>query len=294
MDEGQRRRRDVLKLAASGALGLPLLPALSAGVRGAGLPEDLAAGAAANLPSRPARKKCLFVYGGWAGHEPGKCRDLFVPWLRERGFEVLVSDTQAPYADATLMASIDLIVQVWTMGTIAKEPLEGLLAAVRRGVGLAGWHGGLGDAYRQETEYRYMVGGDWVAHPGGIIDHTVQITDRDDPITAGLRDFAIRSEQYLMHVNPNNTVLATTTFSGAHDPWIEGSTMPVVWKKHHGKGRVFYTSLGHSRADFDVPEVLAIAQRGMLWASESRYEPTPSLVSPVYAIRPVPRGASPR
>jgi hypothetical protein len=183
------------------------------------------------------------------------------------------------------MKTIDLVVQVWTMGTIAKEPLKGLLDAVKAGTGLAGWHGGLGDAYRQETEYRYMVGGDWVAHPGGIIDYEVHITDHRDPITAGLADFKMKSEQYLMHVNPNNKVLATTRFSGVPDAWIEGSTMPVVWKKVYGKGRVFYTSLGHVAADFDVPQALAIAQRGILWASESRYEPTPGLVSPVYPLR---------
>ena len=292
MDERQLNRRDVLRLAASGVLGLPVLPRRSTvmpdGAPGVGAASQPAGG----HPPRPARKKALFVYGGWAGHEPEQCRDLFVPWLRQVGFDVVASDTQAPYADAALMASIDLIVQVWTMGTIAKEPLAGLLAAVRRGVGLAGWHGGLGDAYRQEPEYRYMVGGDWVAHPGNIIEHTVRIVDHDDPITAGLGDFTIRSEQYLMHVNPNNRVLATTAFSGAHDPWIAGSTMPVVWKKVHGAGRVFYTSLGHTRADFDVSEVLAIVQRGMLWAGESRYEPTPNLVSPTYPARAAQRAGA--
>jgi hypothetical protein len=168
------------------------------------------------------------------------------------------------------------------MGTIAKEPLAGLLAAVKSGTGLAGWHGGLGDAYRNETEYRYMVGGDWVAHPGGIIDYEVQITDHEDPVTAGLSDFKVHSEQYLMHVNPNNKVLATTTFDGSRDPWIDGYTMPVAWKKVYGKGRVFYTSLGHTRDVFDIPQVLTIMQRGMLWAADSRYEATPSLVRPVY------------
>jgi type 1 glutamine amidotransferase len=163
--------------------------------------------------------------------------------------------------------------------------LKGLLDAVKGGTGLAGWHGGLGDAYRQETEYRYMVGGDWVAHPGGIIDYQVQITDHKDPITAGLSDFRVKSEQYLMHVNPNNKVLATTRFTGAVDPWIDGSTMPVVWKKVYGKGRVFYTSLGHTADVFDIPQALAIMQRGILWAGESRYEPTPGLVSPVYPLR---------
>ena len=269
MAERSLGRRDFVKLAAGGALALPALGA-RAGAQASG------------FPPRPARKKALFVYGGWPGHEPAKCRDLFVPWMQKTGFDVVVSDTQAPYADAALMKTIDVVVQVWTMGTIAKEPLKGLLDAIRAGTGLAGWHGGLGDAYRNETEYRYMVGGDWVAHPGGIIEYEVKITDHEDPVTAGLADFKMKSEQYLMHDNPNNKVLATTRFSGAHDSWIDGSTMPVVWKKTYGKGRVFYNSLGHVTADFDVPQALTIMQRGILWASDSRYEPTPRLVSPVY------------
>jgi len=271
MPEKSLGRRDFVKLAAGGALAAPALARASAQATG--------------FPPTPARKKALFVYGGWEGHDPVGCRDLFVPWMKNNGFDVVVSDTQAPYADPALMKTIDVIVQVWTMGTIAKEPLQGLLAAVKGGAGLAGWHGGLGDAYRQETEYRYMVGGDWVAHPGGIIDYEVHITDHEDPVTAGLSDFRMKSEQYLMHVNPNNKVLATTRFSGAADAWIDGSTMPVAWKKVYGKGRVFYTSLGHVAATFDVPQVLAMAQRGILWASDSRYEPTPNLVSPVYPLR---------
>jgi type 1 glutamine amidotransferase len=262
-------RRDFVKLAAAGATAAPAL----------------ASARQAPYPPRPAKRKVLFVYGGWEGHEPVKCRDLFVPWLEKSGFEVVASDSQGPYADAALMKTVDLVVQTWTMGTIAKEPLAGLLAAVKNGTGIAGWHGGLGDSYRNETEYRYMVGGDWVAHPGGIIEYTVHITDREDPVTKGLSDFRMKSEQYLMHVNPKMKVLATTTFDGAHDPWIAGSTMPVAWKKVYGKGRVFYSSLGHVRADFDVPEALAIVQRGILWAADSRYEATPDLVRPVYPRR---------
>ncbi len=273
MDERDLARRDFVRLAAGGLL----VPALAA--RAHAQAELSQHGV---FPPKPARKKALFVYGGWEGHEPVKCRDLFVPWLQKSGFDVTASDTQAPYADAALMKTIDLVVQVWTMGTIAKEPLQGLLAAVKGGTGLAGWHGGLGDAYRQETEYRYMVGGDWVAHPGGIIDYEVNIVDHEDPVTAGLSDFKVHSEQYLMHVNPNNKVLATTTFGAGHDPWIDGYTLPVAWKKVYGKGRVFYTSLGHTADVFSIPQALAIVQRGMLWASDSRYEATPSLVRPVY------------
>jgi type 1 glutamine amidotransferase len=276
MKDSRTGRRDFVRLAASAALALPALSRPVAAQAPAPAPP---------WPRRPEKKKALFVFGGWKGHEPEKCRDIFVPFLRESGFDVTVSDTQAPYADAALMGSLDLVVQIWTMGTIEKEPLKGLLAAVKNGCGMAGWHGGMGDAYRNETEYRYMVGGDWVAHPGGIIDYTVQITDHDDPVMAGLSDFKVKSEQYLMHVNPNNKVLATTTFDARHDSWIDGYTMPVAWKKVYGKGRVFYTSLGHTADVFDIPEALAIMKRGMLWASDSRYEPTPNLVSPMYPRR---------
>ncbi len=282
MSQARVGRRGFMKLAAGSAAVLPALAQAAA----AQSPAPQAAPAQpAGYPKRPEKKKALFVYGGWPGHEPVKCRDIFVPWLRENGFEVVVSDTQAPYADAALMATIDLVTQIWTMGTIEKEPLKGLLTAVKNGTGMAGWHGGMGDAYRQETEYRYMVGGDWVAHPGGIIDYEVQITDDEDPITTGLGDFKIHSEQYLMHVNPNNKVLATTTFDGSRDSWIDGYTMPVAWKKVYGKGRIFYTSLGHTVDVFDIPQAITIVKRGMLWASESRYAPTPNLVTPVYPRR---------
>jgi len=207
------------------------------------------------------------VHGGWQGHEPRQCVEVFAPFLRVQGYEVEIADTLDVYLDEAKMAALSLIVPVWTMGTIAREQEKGLLKAVRSGVGIAGWHGGMADAFRNNTEYQFMVGGQWVAHPGGIIDYEVRIVNHDDPITAGLRDFKMRSEQYYLHVDPSNEVLATTTFSGEHAPWIEGCVMPVVWKRRWGQGRVFYCSLGHVARDFDVPEAREIVQRGLLWAS---------------------------
>ena len=135
------------------------------------------------------------------------------------------------------------------------------------GVGIAGWHGGLGDSFRNNVEYQFMVGGQWVAHPGNIIDYEVNILDHSDPITHGLSDFKMRSEQYYMHVDPAVKVLATTTFTGEHAPWVKGVVMPVAWKKMYGRGRVFYCSLGHVAADFKVIEAREMVKRGMLWAS---------------------------
>ena len=212
-------------------------------------------------------KRALFVRGGWEGHEPEKTADIFASFLREHGYEVEVSGTLDSYLDEEKMRSCDLVVQVWSMGEISAEQERGLLEAVMSGVGLAGWHGGLADSFRDNPNYQFMVGGQFVAHPGGIVDYEVNIADREDPITVGLEDFKMRSEQYYLHVDPYIEVLATTTFSGDHAPWIEGAVVPVAWKKRWGAGRVFYCSLGHVADDFDVPEVRELVGRGMLWAS---------------------------
>jgi type 1 glutamine amidotransferase len=153
------------------------------------------------------------------------------------------------------------------MATISKGETLNLSLTVERGTGLAGFHGGMGDSFRLDTTYQFMVGGQFVAHPGNIISYRVSITNRDDPITAGLCDFEYHSEQYYMHVDPSNEVLATTTFSGEHCGWIKGVVMPVAWKRRHGAGKVFYCSLGHAASEFQVPQMRTMLARGMLWAA---------------------------
>jgi type 1 glutamine amidotransferase len=212
-------------------------------------------------------KTALFVWGGWDGHEPKQCVDIFAPLVRQAGYTVDISDTLDTYLDINRLKSYDLIVQVWTMGTITSEQQSGLLEAVKSGVGFGGWHGGAGDSFRNNTDYQFMVGGQWVAHPGSVIDYSVHITRPDDPITAGMPDFKMHSEQYYLHIDPSNEVLAVTTFNGDHAPWIDGTVMPVVWKRKWGAGKVFYCSLGHVASDFNVPEAREIVRRGLLWAS---------------------------
>jgi uncharacterized protein len=227
-------------------------------------------------------KKVLFVWGGWMGHEPDKCRDIFVPWMKSEGAEVTISDTLEAYTKYSLKTDFDLIIQAWTMGTIESSQEKALLDAIKSGTGVAGWHGGLGDSFRNNTEYQFMVGGQWVAHPGGVIDYRVNIVDHKDSVTKGLDDFDMHSEQYYVHVDPNVKVLATTTFTDKNADWIGGNVVPVVWKKLYGRGRVFYSSLGHVAADFNVPQVLEIQKRGIIWACMSKYEPTEEWKQPVY------------
>jgi uncharacterized protein len=207
-------------------------------------------------------RKALLVWGGWDGHTPRESAELAARWLRERGFETELSDSLASFADPARLRELHLIVPVWTMGQLAGEQERALCDAVAAGVGLAGWHGTMCDSFRNNTNYQWMTGGQWVAHPGDIRpSYKVRITDSTHPITKGLSDFNLRdTEQYYLHVDPANRVLATTTFD-------DGTVMPVVWTRPWGKGCVAYASFGHTHRDFDVPEAREIMQRALLWAA---------------------------
>jgi type 1 glutamine amidotransferase len=186
-------------------------------------------------------RKAMIVWGGWPGHDPDLCASMIRGWLTKEGFDVRIETTTAAFADPAIH-DLSLIIPIYTMSKIEKPEALNLCAAVRGGVGLTGHH-------------------------GNIIDYRVDLTKPDDPIMTGLKGFEHRSEQYYMHVDPANEVLATTTFSGEHAPWIGGVVMPVVWKKRYGEGRVFYSSLGHRAYELDVPEIRTIMTRGMLWAA---------------------------
>jgi type 1 glutamine amidotransferase len=211
-------------------------------------------------------KRALIAWGGWEGHHPKECADIAADLLRGQGLAAELENSTARFADPEL-SRFDLIVPIISMATISKEEAQNLSLTVERGTGLAGFHGGMGDSFRLETTYQFMVGGQFVAHPGNIISYRVSIANRDDPITTGLGDFDYHSEQYYMHVDPSNEVLATTTFSGEHCAWAKGVIMPVAWKRRHGAGKVFYCSLGHAPSEFQVPQMHTMIARGMLWAA---------------------------
>ena len=211
-------------------------------------------------------KSALIVYGGWGGHDPEECAAIYRRWLHEDGFSVRMATETSAFADPSI-AELSLIVPIFTMSKIEKAEVENLVKAVEGGVGLAGHHGGMSDAFREAVEYQFMVGGQWVAHPGNIIDYTVDVTKPDDPIMEGIKSFPYTSEQYYMHVDPSNEVLATTTFTGEHASWIDGVVMPVVWKRRHGAGKVFHSTLGHQAKEFENPNMATIMRRGMNWAA---------------------------
>jgi uncharacterized protein len=216
-------------------------------------------------------KKALIVQGGWDGHQPREVAAIFDRVLREEGFETEVSDTLDAFKDEAKLMSLSLIVPIWTMGTITNEQANPVFKAVREGgVGMAGCHGGMCDSFRMNTEWQFMTGGQWVAHPGNDgVKYRVKIGPTKSPITDGIKDFDVASEQYYMHVDPAVKVLATTEFPVADGPHVPNGKfdMPVVWTKLYGKGRVFYNSLGHQANIAESEPCLTILRRGCLWAA---------------------------
>jgi type 1 glutamine amidotransferase len=229
-------------------------------------------------------RNALVVRGGWAGHRPVEATDLFLPFLAEHGFEVRVSDSTAVYSDVAVMAGTDLIVQCLTMSSIEPDELAGLRSAVAAGTGFTGWHGGIADSFRASSDYLQLVGGQFATHPGkdpasrhgdetdNFLVHTVDITPlgRAHPITAGLDDFELTTEQYWVLHDDLIDVLATTTHPvRPWHPWRRPITSPAVWTRQWGEGRIVVSTPGHSLDILGNPNVRTVIERGMLWASRT-------------------------
>lgn len=215
----------------------------------------------------------LITWGGWDGHEPEKVAQLFRKMLEDAGVSVTVTDSLDCFDDAAALQALDLIVPVWTMSTTTRERVKNVSEAVARGTGLAGCHGGMCDAFRDQVLWQFMTGANWVAHPGGDgVGYRVEIRDRDHPLTDGIADFDVLSEQYYLHVDPANHVLATTRFPTVtwyHTP-NGACDMPVAWTRKWGVGRVYYNALGHKANVIETGPAHEMLRRGLLWAAGSK------------------------
>lgn len=219
-------------------------------------------------------KKALIFYGGWSGHDPERVSRRFEGILARHGFAVDRTEGLEVLAEGERLLSYDLIVPCYTMGTLPHDCEKNVSYAVSRGTGLAGCHGGMCDAFRNSTEWQFITGGQWVSHPGNSnVTYTVSICHGANPITDGIVDFSLTSEQYYLHVDPAVEVLATTQFPifRSYHAANKPIDMPVAWTKYWGLGRVFYCSIGHNDAVFDAcPSALTLIERGMLWAAEGK------------------------
>jgi type 1 glutamine amidotransferase len=231
--------------------------------------------------ARP-RRQALIVRGGWDGHQPVQATDLFIPFLEANDFSVRIEASPSVYADADLMQRVDLIVQCNTMASIEREALEGLRAAIQAGTGMAGWHGGIADSYRNSSDYLHLIGGQFACHPGkhpserigeqsdNYVRYRINIlpSAAEHPITRGIQDFELVTKQYWVLYDSYIDVLATTTQAVRDwDPWTRPVVSPAIWTRQWGKGRIFVCTPGHRVEILQDPNVRTIIQRGMLWAS---------------------------
>jgi type 1 glutamine amidotransferase len=227
-------------------------------------------------------KSALVVRGGWDGHMPVETTNLFIPFLEANGFDVRIEEATAVYADVEQMDAVDLVVQINTMNTIEPAEFAGLQRAVLNGTGLAGWHGGIVDAYRNNADYLHMIGGQFAHHAGkdpaertgaqadNYIPYSVHITDLGErhPITKGIDDFDLVTEQYWVLSDEYNDVLATTTQDvRPWDAWNRPVTSPAIWTRAWGQGRVFVCAPGHRLDIVESQPVRTIIERGLLWAA---------------------------
>jgi uncharacterized protein len=213
--------------------------------------------------------KALVTWGGWEGHEPEKVGPMFAEWLREAGMEVTLTDSLSCFDDAEALKAYDLIVPVWTMSKIEKQQALNACAAVAAGTGIAGCHGGMCDAFRENVDWQFMTGAQWVAHPGNDgVEYGVRITS-DDPLVAGVGDFTVKTEQYYLHVDPAVKVHAVCEFPVVEGPHsVNGPVaMPVVFTKGYGRGRVYYNALGHQKNVIDHGPAAELMRRGLFWAA---------------------------
>lgn len=229
-------------------------------------------------------RHAIVVRGGWEGHQPREATDLFIPFLERSGFDIRIEGSPRVYADADAMAAADLIVQCNTMNAIEREEIDGLRGAIARGTGLAGWHGGIADSYRNEADYLQLVGGQFAHHAAKhpdervgeqsdyYIPYRVHLTDlgRLHEITAGIDDFDLVTEQYwVLHDDLIDVLATTTTASRPWDPWRRPVTSPVFWTRQWGKGRIFVSTAGHRVEVLEDPNVRTVIERGLLWAARS-------------------------
>lgn len=213
-------------------------------------------------------KKILIVWGGYKPHQPKLFTKNISNWLKKQKANISESNDLSAYSNYDSLIKFDLIIQSVTMMKLTRNQEKNLTRAVKNGVGIAGTHGGLGDSFRTNTGYQFMIGGQFVQHPGGKVNFNVKMLKNE--LTKGLKDFNIYSEQYYLHYDPNIEILATTKFNADPYPWIKNVVMPVAWKKKYGSGKVFYISIGHDPNEFlKYTEGWELLKRGIKWATRN-------------------------
>jgi len=222
------------------------------------------------VPETKNRKRALLLYGGWEGHQPELVAAFAATQLLQ-DFDVTRSrDLRSLSAEA--LTGFDLLIPIWTFGDLTDSQVDALLAAVQDGMGIVAWHGAA-SSFLNSRSHKFLLGGQFVGHPGGSdVTYRVEFLG-NDPIVNGLEDVTVTSEQYYLLVDPAVKALAMTSIDGAEMEWVAGARMPIAWKRRWGRGRVFYCALGHTLSVLEIPSIIGMLRRAVSWAADSSAEP---------------------
>jgi len=206
--------------------------------------------------------KTLLLTGGKV-HKGVEIGDILQQVMEKTGkFEITRVNEDLDALVAEKVQTYDLVVFYWTMGEITEAQKRGLMNHIASGKGFVTFHSGA-DSFRDDPDWRAFVGGHFTGHPK-FRTYQVSITENESPITRGIEEFMIEDEQYYLDYNSQVKVLANALH--------KGKTMPVMWTRDWGKGRVFYSALGHNPKAVKQEMFQKTAIRGMLWAAGREVE----------------------
>jgi type 1 glutamine amidotransferase len=165
----------------------------------------------------------------------------------------VITDDLADLTPANL-ARFDVLLNFSTDLVGTDEQMDALLGAVEAGAGFVGLHAA-NATFRASDTYAAMVGSRFARHPP-IKTFTVEIVDRDHPVTAGLDSFEVEDERYeLKDEAPDLRVLARA----------EGHTS--IYVRQHGRGRVCYVAPGHDRRTLELPQYARLVHQAIAWTA---------------------------
>ena len=167
---------------------------------------------------------------------------------------------------------------------LTPEQKQDLLDFVAKdGKGFIGIHTATATAVNW-PEYGEMLGGVFDNHPWGIADAKIVVERPLFPAMKSLKTgMFLKDEHYAMLAKPysraNVDVLARIDTSSVNmkAPMVHRSDgdFPVAWIRSYGKGRVFYTWLGHTDASWDDPRVRTMTLEAIKWAISGGQTPKP-------------------
>jgi type 1 glutamine amidotransferase len=165
---------------------------------------------------------------------------------------------------------------------ISPEGIEALFAAVRGGKGFVGFHAATDTFRGGKTPHPYiqMIGGEFVKH-GPQQKAKMTCVDPAFPGLAGAKGgFELHEEWYaLKRFAKDMHVLLVQETAGMKGDCYQRPPFPATWARMHGKGRVYYTSMGHREDVWTNPLVQEILVGGIAWAvgNVAKADVTPNL-----------------